>query len=164
MDLNRLEELVLKYYKAEATLEQEKELRSLLQQQDLPEEYHSLREQMSIYSEEAKINFDVTRLTTKPWEGKINVGPDSGRVIRLRYALASAATIAAIFLLFWVNQPPVNDLVVEDKSTIDDPELAYQETRKALMLVSSKLSTGMTGMQEISRFNQTREQIKNKSK
>ena len=60
----------------------------------------------------------------------------------------AAATVALIFSLwFGLNYLNKND---RSQDTFSDPEMAYLETQKALIMVSEKMNTGMQHMEELS--------------
>jgi hypothetical protein len=61
------------------------------------------------------------------------------------------------------QQMPDDQLIVKKYST-KDPELAYQQTKEALGLVSEKLNKGMEQMKEISVFYEYQTKLFNKSK
>ncbi len=52
-----------------------------------------------------------------------------------------------------------NEIVIVD--TYDDPEKAYEETKKALMFLSGKLNEGAAYTLEIKKFNESQEILKN---
>ncbi|MEO0469313.1 MAG: hypothetical protein AAF206_06830 [Bacteroidota bacterium] len=122
-----IEKLLHKYWQGESSQEEEKQLRELLQRDDTPEEYWKYREMFAFYETESGkkrqkkqgIFFFLGKTNRRLWQIGISVA-------------------AAIVMLVYLNldQPP------QEKTTFSDPEVefAYEETKKALMLMSQKMN------------------------
>jgi len=77
-------------------------------------------------------------------------------------AIVLVLSIGALLLNRQMNSSntlsATNQKVAED--TFEDPRLAYEETKKALLLVSSKLNKGNAYATELVKFSQSQENLK----
>ncbi|CAN0298825.1 unnamed protein product, partial [Chrysoparadoxa australica] len=82
-----------------------------------------------------------------------------GRVLSMNRYYAVVSGLAASLLLFIGLQFYVNQQM---QAPSQDAELAYLETKKALLLISEKLNKGTEDLDELSRLNEAQELITNK--
>ncbi|MBN9384368.1 MAG: hypothetical protein J0H74_26685 [Chitinophagaceae bacterium] len=135
----RITVLLEKYWQAETTVEEEKELAEYFRGPGVPPEWESYRELFSFFEEKAQIK------PSPELEGRIMES------IRPRHHMVWWAAAAAIVLMLGleplfrhapervhVEQP---GLVMTD--TYDDPEQALAAVQKALFTVSKKMNKGL---------------------
>ncbi len=88
-------------------------------------------------------------------------------ISKIGYWRLAAAVIILITagILFFNNQsgtqtsaPPPENLVLTD--TYNDPEKAFEETKKALLFISNKLNKGTELTSEFAKFSETQENLK----
>lgn len=85
------------------------------------------------------------------------------QIRRYKWQVAAAVLLLVASSLFLVmnNQeqaiPETDQVVMID--SYEDPQLAYEETKKALLLLSSKLNKGNAYTAEIVKFNQAQESL-----
>ncbi|MBM3436895.1 MAG: hypothetical protein FJY07_11840 [Bacteroidetes bacterium] len=152
MNLQKIEELIGKYERAETSLEEEKQLRAFFRGNEVAAHLQSYKEIFSVYDLQADDNplsqeFDKKILSLisgeKEESGKL---PVRRNVFTL---LAIAAGITILFgIYFWFGNSKSTL-----KDTYDDPKLAYAETKKALIKVSATLNSGLHGLNKVSEFN-----------
>lgn len=161
MDSKKLEELVKKYWDCETSLEEEQQLREYFREEHIPE---SLRETAALfrYFDEQKTKtvepqFDemvVTRIkeTPKKREGKVVKWVAAS----LRIAAGVVVLLAAIY---FVRQELREDQAVAVEDTFDDPQQAFEETKKALLMISKGFGRAEQQAKKINMFNEAQEKI-----
>lgn len=163
MDSNRLNELLNKYWNCETSLEEEQQLREHFKGRDIPEE---LKETAGLfrYFEESKkkslsdISFDRTVIA------KLHAPPKKGKVARLFYnSMRIAAGVAVVMVATWFIRTEVRKTTPQEVvDTYDDPKLAFEETKKALMMISKSFGTAEEQAKKINMFNEAQEEIQKK--
>ena len=123
---SRIEVLVQKYWEAETTLEEEKELKALLRNAEGFEEEKALFEIIDDFKK--KVPQKLQLPTKKPT-----------RTLRMQW-LGWAASITLLAGSFWMWQ---------DYEQKKQEELAYQQVMEALALIRNNLSKGQAQMQPL---------------
>jgi len=122
MELANIEKLIEKYENAETSLQEEQELKDYFQQTDVPGHLLEYQAMFNYFDESNAERFTKSiPLKTKKTYWKW---------------LSVAAAIAIMFSIYTYNANTINDL--EKK----EAEFAYQETQKALQMVSKNLNKG----------------------
>jgi hypothetical protein len=165
MDLNRVEILLERYWNCASTVEEEKELKSLLNSADVPDnlkdsaalfKYFAQQRQATL---DEKFNEDIIekiKLQKSPAIRKMN----SSFRNYMRVAAAVLVILAASFIFrmeYWQGEKP-KMLLVED--TFQTPEEAYAETKKAFMLIAEKMNSGRKQAQKIGIMNEAENKIR----
>jgi hypothetical protein len=158
-NLRQIEELLEKYYNGETSLEEERKLHWYFQTHEIP---MHLRPDAEIF----RYNYKQSREEVAPELSEklsklIDEQERRSRFIipvkSIRWISGIAASILIIFSL-WMGIG--RDIIRERHhggftDTFDDPQLAYLETKKALLLVSEKLNTGTKELHHLSKYNQS---------
>ncbi len=165
MDSNSLQELLKRYWSGDSTLEEEQQLRDHFRNADVPEH---LRETAALfrYFDETKkksltdVAFDRTVIE------KIDRPPKSGKVVSIVYnAMRIAAGVAVVMVATWFIRNEVRKSTPQEVvDTYDDPKLAFEETKKALMMISKSFGTAQQQAKKINMFNEAQEEIQRKRK
>jgi hypothetical protein len=140
MNTKELNRLLEKYYKGDSTEEEEEMLRRFFTGDNIPEGYEAEKDIFTYYNEaiavpEPSYDFESRRKVT----------------IR-RYLFPSLSAAAGILLLagsyfFFIHRS-------EPRDTFTDPAIAYAETMKILMNVSSQLNKGAMALEPVGRMNE----------
>jgi hypothetical protein len=146
-----LKKLIEKYYNGESTEDEEITLRDYFRQNDITEGYESEKIIFSYYTEtevfpepkqgfEERIMAKIDNYENKIEQRKIN-----------KYLLPIISTAAGLLIMagsyfFFHNRSEAQD-------TFSDPKLAYAETMKVLLEVSSQLNHGTMGLEPVSKIN-----------
>ena len=148
-ELNRLTE---KYYQGESTEDDEKALKAFFSQDNIPESYETEQTIFGYYMASAEIPEPAPDFETRILE-RIDKSDSKIRYKRLRkYILPSISVAAGLLILagsyfFFINRN-------EPLDTFSDPDLAYDETLKILMDVSSQLNQGTRALEPVRRINE----------
>ena len=173
MAYNRITQLAEAYWAGETSSEEEKELfRELQQQEKLSPELESLRvygQVMEAQREQSAFDPDFDLMMMTRIQGQ---SVPKTRSLRLKAGFQSwmmrmAATFGLLLSLstaWYLMQPtpvaPTQTEVFAD--TYEDPKEAYEQVRKALMKMSSKMNDGMKHTQMLSTFHDTQEAVSQK--
>ena len=161
MDSKHIEELLEKYWNAETTLEQEQELRAFFQSGNVPE---NLSEAAMLFryfetekSKKLNENFDadVTKKLQQRQGGKIVQMTNWFRVARI--AAGVVVMVAAVYL---VGKQVRSGKDIPD--TESDPQLAFEETKKALMMISKNFHKAQKEASMINLLNEAEKTIQRK--
>jgi hypothetical protein len=156
-DLKKIEELLEKFYNGETSLEEERKLQWYFQTHDVP---MHLRPDAELFRSNYKrsIDEDAPELTEK----LAKLLDEQDKKLRflipvrsLRWISAIAASVI-ILLSLWIcfgRDSIRNHTKFAD--TFNDPKIAYQESMKALLLVSEKLNEGTKDLQQLKKYNQS---------
>ncbi|HEX9649632.1 MAG TPA: hypothetical protein VGA21_03670 [Cyclobacteriaceae bacterium] len=161
MDSKRIETLLDRYWSCVSTLEEEEELKKFFNSDEVPERFKEY-ENLFKYFEAEKKSSGLGDSFDRELAQRIRLlkpSNSSGKIFfnYLKVAAVIAMVLVASFL-FRQNLAPENrpDLM----GTYEDPQEAYEETKRVLMLVASKLNKGRKYTETIGAFNEAEEKIK----
>lgn len=146
---SKIEQLLEKYWTAESSIEEEQELKALVAKADDSEEMEEIKAMFDHFDEEKGLsmgdNFDQEILSI------IEAKPETKVVSLLDYFKRYAGVAAAILVLitssyFFMQQQKV----YEQEDTFESPELALQELKKQLLIVSNYMNSGSNDLSELS--------------
>jgi hypothetical protein len=144
MESTNIEKLLEKYFEAATTVEEEQTLQRYFLQDNVAPHLEEYRVLFHYFSEAKEERF------TKhvPLQSKRNT-------IYVRWI--SVAAVAVLLLGVYFGKTVLG----KDDATIDDPEIAYQETKKALSLIAQNLNKGTDKIAYLNEFEQTKSKIFN---
>jgi len=162
MDSNRIEELLSKYWNCETSLEEEQQLREYFKGGDIPEQWKETAALFRYFEENKKktlndVAFDAAILQ--------NVQPQKkGKLVKLFYnSMRIAAGIAVLVMAVWFVRKEVRVTTPQEVvDTYDDPQLAFEETKKALLMISKSFGTAESQAKKLNMFNEAQEEIQKK--
>ena len=151
MSEEELKRLIGKYYSGTSTEEEERALRSYFIENSAPPGYEAEKEIFSFLIEAGEVPEP-----SAGFEARIIKAVDSSDKkelsVRVRRILVPLAGIAAGLLIlagsyfFFANR-------IESEDTYSDPEIAYAETMKILLNVSSQINQGKQSLKPVGRLN-----------
>ncbi len=161
MDFERLDQLLEKYWACETSLEEEQQLQQFFENENLPEKYSEMATLFAYFSAQRKL--ESKDALEAQVQSKFKQQP-KGVVRSLFYNISRIAAgfiviAAATFLIreeYLKSDKP--DPVLDSFS---DPMLAFEETKKALMLISANFDKGKREAQKINMLNEAAEKISN---
>jgi len=163
MDSKRIEQLLEKYWNAETSLEEEQELHQFFKGQDVPENLKETAELFRYFETEKSRtlneNFDaaVTKLIKKRQGGKMIAMTNWFQIARV--AAGVAVIVAAVYL---IGHEVRNSSPTELTDTESDPKLAFEETKKALMMISKNFGKAQQEASKINLLNEAEQKIERK--
>ena len=154
MDSKSVEELLAKYYEGETSIEEEKKLKKFFNSGDVPGELAQEQIKFRFYADA------FTERTDKSFEDKLITGethsPKINRAISFRPGIRTVSAIAAgLILLFGVSLFLKRDVNFNKKNnygTYNNPQIAYAQTKNALLLISNKLNKGNRNLSKLSKL------------
>ncbi|HEX2393795.1 MAG TPA: hypothetical protein VHI78_00520 [Bacteroidales bacterium] len=161
MEKNQIHRLLEKYFEGSTTLEEEKALRDFfsVSGDDNPD-LLPLKRQFEIFSAGQSLSFNTLDLESgiiksiEDFEQK-QIPPVRKPGIT-RYLVAASIAIAVLLSGIFILKSQNKQI----RDTYTDPQIAYAETQKALLLISQKMNEGMQPLTNITKINSGNEQLK----
>lgn len=145
MELDKIEALLEKYFEGQTSIEQENQLRDYFLSDDLPPQLLQYKSMFAYFGEAA------TETSEKPFF--FQVTKDKNTTLRW-------ISIAAVFLVILAFSFPY--LLKEEKAvtqSVESPEMAFEQTQKALALLSRKVNKGVKSVDYIGEYQIAKERI-----
>ncbi|WP_284653406.1 hypothetical protein [Flavobacterium terrisoli] len=144
MALDRIENLLEKYFEAKTTIAEEKELKAYFSSEHVAPPLEQYKPIFGFATQAKQEQFTATiPLKTKKRSSVVWLSVAASVVVMLGVAL------------FTFNQPTES----EDLGTYDDPEVAFRETQKALALISESVNEGLGSMEYINEYEQSKNKV-----
>ncbi len=157
MDYNQLETLIKKYWDCETSLEEEERLREWFRTHEVPERFKDTAKLFSYFDEQKQ------KATGDRFDKEIvaRVTSPKGKTVALWQTTAKiAAGIAVVAAAVFFVQQEIQEK--PDMATIEDPQKALEETKKALMMISKGFSTAEEQAKKINVLNEAEDKVKEK--
>jgi hypothetical protein len=146
MALDNIEKLVTKYFEAETSIAEEKELKAYFSSPNV-----------APHLEQYKPLFGyVVQAKQEQYEASI---PLQSKKKPYGYWLSIAATIVVLLSVSLVTFNQYNQPKTADLGTYNDPELAFKETQKALAMISEHVNRGIGSMSYLNEYEQSKNKI-----
>jgi hypothetical protein len=146
MASDRIEKLIEKYFEAETSIAEEKELKEYFASSDVAQHLEQYQPLFGYAVQAKQEQFRATiPLNTKKRNSVVWLSVAASVVVLLGVSL---------FTYNHYNQPKSNDL-----GTIDDPEVAFRETQKALAMISEHVNKGIGSMSYLNEYEQSKNRI-----
>ncbi len=164
MDSKRIEHLLEKYWNAETSLEEEQELHYYFQRADVPE---NLKETAVLFryfeiekSRTLNENF-VARVTNqiKQRQG-LKMVPMTNW---FRIARVAAGVVVIVAAVYMIGHEARKSSPHEITDTESDPKLAFEETKKALLMISKNFGKAQREASKINLLNEAERKIERKA-
>jgi hypothetical protein len=165
MDSKHIEQLLEKYWNAETSLEEEQELRAYFGGASVAD---SLKETAVLFRYfEAEKKKSVEESFEKVVTNEIKQR-HSGKVVKMITFTQMARIAAGIFVVvvagyfirMEVRKAYPEEIAVTD--TYNDPKIAFEETKKALMMISKSFGRAKSETEKIKMFNEAEKKIQGK--
>lgn len=146
MESNKIETLIEKYFEAKTSIIEEKELRSYFSQPNVAPHLEQYKPLFTYYPEAQKLEFTPSvLLPTK-----------KRKVIWLSIAASTVVLLGSLW--FFVNNTNQNQ-VSEQLISQQDPKKMFEETQRALALLSTNVNVGIESVQYVQEYENARKQV-----
>jgi hypothetical protein len=143
MELDRIEIILEKYFEGETSIAEENELKAYFSSQDVAQHLEHYRAMFGYFSSAKEQKF----------EQQIPLKSKRQKVAWLSVA-ASIVILLGMFTFYNLN---INQN--EDLGTYNDPQKAFEETQKALNLLSKNVNVGVESMQYVQEYQESTDLI-----
>ena len=159
MELKSIEQLVEKYLEAETSLQEEAQLKAYFSSEDVAphlKEYAPMFTYFSVAKEENYTGemFQQVRYDNEVLPGKPPVISLAGARRKVYSWVAVAASIVLMAGIFLQENPQTSEF-----GSYEDPEVAMEETKKALQMVSLLMNSGNDNLGHLNEFNNTKDKL-----
>lgn len=163
MDSKRINELLKKYWSCETSLEEETELRELFKTAGIPDELKETASLFQYFEENKKKSLSDVSFDGRVMQ-KIHASPKQGQIVKLVYnSMRIAAGLVVVMAATWFIRNEIRSSTPQEVvDTYDDPKMAFEETKKALMMISKSFGTAEEQAKKINLFNEAQEEIQKK--
>jgi hypothetical protein len=164
MDSKKINELLNKYWNCETSLEEEQQLREYFNGSEFPEQLNDTAALFRYFEQNKKKTISNEASFESDVLGKVK--PARAKTAALFFnSMRIAAGIAVLMVAIWLVRTEVRKSTPpEVVDTYDDPKLAFEETKKALMMISKSFGTAEEQAKKINLFNQAQDEIHRKQK
>ncbi len=151
MTSEKLRQLIERYFETETTLDEEKELKNYFSKPNILPEFEQYRPIFGFWQAASgqEQSFSEKELLDALQPKK-----------RWRFEIWSAAAVIVVLITaLWLWTP--QKLAPKDlyADTYENPEIALEEAKKLLTMVSSKMNRGEEAIQELEKFSETQRKI-----
>ncbi|NJN42337.1 MAG: hypothetical protein HC811_09070 [Flammeovirgaceae bacterium] len=163
MESDKLKALVEKYWNADTSLEEEAQLRKYFAEESVVEEWKETATLFRYYDAKrqegvADPTFDqqvLKKIKTKP----------AGNMRSLVYNMSriAAGILVVVAIGYFVRQEAKKSSPAEVVDTYSDPQLAFEETKKALMILSKGFGKAQHEVGKMRVFNEAEQKVRGES-
>lgn len=146
MALDRIEILIEKYFEGETSIAEEKELKAYFSSSDVAQHLEQYKPVFGYFSQAKQEQFTAS----------IPLKSKRRKIVAWLSVAASVVVMLGIGFFAYQNTSEPNQ---ENLGVIDDPEIAFRETQKALALISKHVNTGIESVNYLSEYQQSKNKI-----
>ncbi|MBX2896517.1 MAG: hypothetical protein KF763_13805 [Cyclobacteriaceae bacterium] len=159
MDSKQIEQLLEKYWNCETSLEQERMLREYFRGQ-VPENLNEVAGLFRYFESQQQKEIAGSDFDAQVKQ-QIRQQRPKGKVINLAFALRIAAGLVVVLVAtYFVRLEVRKSYSSEVADTYSDPQLALEETKKALMMLSKGFNKAQKEAGKLKVFNEAEQKIK----
>jgi hypothetical protein len=146
MELDKIEKLIEKYFDGETSIAEEKVLKDYFTSTDVAQHLEQYKSVFGYFSQAKQEQFTATvPLASKKRNSVV--------------WLSVAASVAVLLGAGIYTYQSYNTSSYENLGVVNDPEVAFRETKKALDMISEHVNTGITGMGYLNEYEQSKNKI-----
>lgn len=147
MALDRIEILIEKYFEGETSIAEEKELKAYFSSLDVAQHLEQYKPVFGYFSQAKQEQFTAS------------IPLKSGRKQKRLAWLSVAASVVVMLGIGFFAYQNTSEPTQENLGVIDDPEIAFKETQKALALISKHVNTGIESVNYLGEYQQSKNKI-----
>lgn len=152
MELNKIENILEKYFQGETTIAEENQLKEYFSSSNVAQHLEQYKPMFGYFSQVKQQKSTQETPLPKSQNKKQNVAWLS--------IAAAAVVLLSIGTYFYVSEKNTAPVVAQTElGTYDDPEEALEATQKALALLSSNVNVGIESVQYIKEYEQSKNKI-----
>lgn len=160
MNTREIKETIGRYFEGETTLDEERRLREYFLKEDVPVELAGYKRMFSLFGEERQTGISDTAFSEK-LDAKLQAGEGKTiPMVSLRSKRIYYASLAATLLLLIGIAAAIVWNMNLDRKEFAAKQLAYEQAREALMIVSSNMNSGIAQVQYLRAFDKGMEKIR----
>lgn len=146
MELRSIEKLLEKYFNAETSIAEEKELKAYFASQNVAPHLEQYRPMFGYFAQAGTQQFEKT------------IPLQSKKRSYVAWLSVAASVVALIGVFTFINrQEPVQQN--QELGTFNDPEVAFRETQKALNMLSKNVNKGVKSVNYLEEYENSRKTI-----
>ncbi len=162
MELAKIEQLLEKYWDGDTTLKEEQVLQRYFTEEEVPGHLQGVAALFQKYSKDQQfnsLNDDFDEALIHDIEKSASVWKFS---FIFKIAAAVALVVASVLLVndYVKDQPEHTAEAIETLPNNQDREQAYEQTRQALLLISTMMNEGTQHMEKLENFSEAQEKVK----
>lgn len=146
MALDRIEKLIDKYFEGETSIAEEKELKEYFSSPDVAQHLEQYQAVFGYFSQAKQEQFSATIPLQSKKQTKV-------------VWLSIAASVVVMLSIGYFTYQNVSETNQESLGVIDDPEVAFRETQKALALISKHVNTGIESVSYLNEYQESKNKI-----
>ena len=147
MALDRIEILIEKYFEGETSIAEEKELKAYFSSSDVAQHLEQYKPVFGYFSQAKQEQFTAS------------IPLKSGKKQKRLAWLSVAASVVVMLGIGFFAYQNTSEPTQENLGVIDDPEIAFKETQKALALISKHVNTGIESVNYLGEYQQSKNKI-----
>lgn len=156
MDSDRINALLQKYWNAETSLDEEQELRTCFAEEKVADSFTEAAKLFRYFESQKKLGIDDTSFD-KDIRKKIG---GRGKVVSMvQIARIAAGLLVVVAATFFIREEVRKAYPDEPEDTYTDPKVAFEETKKALRMISNSFNKAQKEASKINVFNEAQEKI-----
>lgn len=163
MDLHEVERLLEKYWQTETSLEEEQKLREFFTSGNVPASLKGAADLFAFFQHEKdnalEQNFEgtVTKQLVTRRGAKVISMISWGNVTRI-----AAGIVVVVAATFFIREEVRKNYPKEIADTYSDPQLAFEETKRALQMISSSFGKAKKEASKVQMLNEAEKKIQKK--
>lgn len=146
MELDRIEILIEKYFEGETSIAEEKELKDYFSSSNVAQHLEQYSAVFGYYKQAKKEQLKAT----------IPLKSNKQSIVVWLSVAASVVVMLGVGFTFYKNNLNTE---IQNVGKVDDPEIAFRETQKALDLVSKHLNKGIESVSYLNEFEQSKNKV-----
>lgn len=157
MDLDKINQLLQKYWNAETSLEEEEQLKAFFAREPVPEHLKEMAGLFRYFEAQKKMVVDDSTFD-KTIKKKLQ--PEGKTISMVQVARIAAGIFVVIAATFFVRQEIRKAYPDEPDDTYTDPKVAFEETKKALMMISKGFNKAQKETGKLNLLNEATDKLK----
>jgi hypothetical protein len=158
MELDKIENILEKYFQGETTIAEENELKEYFSSPNVAQHLKQYQPVFGYFSQ-VKEQKSTQELESLARTGAAILLKTKKRNVAWLSIAASTVVLLGIGTYFYLSENTTQVVALSELGTYDNPEKAFAETQKALALLSNNVNVGIESVQYIKEYEQSKNKI-----